>query len=60
MLVNPVQASATQQWATFVCDAHAVALGLQLSFTIADRATANLMAPRENVISTAGNPSSVA
>jgi len=58
MMVNPVQAFATHQWDVFVCNAHVDALSLQQSFTVAEHATANLMAPRRNIITTAGDPSS--
>ena len=35
ILKNLVNANDTQQWATYVCDAYAKAIGLQLSFTMA-------------------------
>jgi hypothetical protein len=60
-MINPAQAVATQQWAAFVCNAHADALTLHQSFTFAEHTTAiNLMAPRGNIITTAEDPSSVA
>ena len=55
-----MHASETQEWATFICGAHADALGLQQSFTVFERTTANLGAPRGNIISTVNDPSSVA
>jgi hypothetical protein len=59
MVANPVKASETQQWATFVCDAHAEAFGMKHSFTVTKRATTNQVAPRGNIISTFGDPSYV-
>ncbi len=56
MLVNPVQASATHQYATFVRDAHSGALVLLQSFAVVEHATTNLLAPRGNIVSIVGNP----
>jgi hypothetical protein len=58
--VNLAQTRETQQWATFVRDAHIPALDLQQPFTTVEHARAILIAPFGNRISTAGDPSYVA
>ena len=60
ILANPVQASEAHQLVAFVCDAHHGAMYLQQSFTVDERTKANLVAPRGNIITTVGDPSSVA
>ena len=60
MLINLAHATATQQWDAFVCNAHASALNLQQSFSVAEHANANLMVPRGNIITTASDTSYVA
>ncbi len=60
LLVIPVQARGAHQWAAFVCDVHCEAIDLQQSFTVGERATTNLVAPRGNIIIIAGDPTSVA
>ena len=60
LLVNPVHARGTHLWAAFVCDAHCRAIDLQQSFTVDERATSSLVAPRGNIITTTGDPASVA
>jgi len=60
MMINPVHVAATQHWDAFVCNAHADALTLKHSFTVAEHTTANVMAPRGTIITTAGDPSAIA
>jgi hypothetical protein len=59
MLVDPVTATASQQWASYATQTHEDALRLEQSFTVHDQATANLDAPRGNFTSRVGDPVSV-
>jgi hypothetical protein len=60
ILVDSTIARGSHQWVGCVCDAHDNACNLQKSFTISELATTNLMAPMGNIVSFAGDPSSVA
>jgi len=60
MLVNLVTASGTHQWAQYVYTAHVEVTVLYRSFTVDENAIASLVAPRGNVITSNGDPSSVA
>jgi hypothetical protein len=60
MLLNHENVTDTQKWATCACDAHVEALGMRQSFTVDEHATARLLAPRGNIISTVKDPSSAA
>jgi hypothetical protein len=60
MIANPSAICDSQPWARFVYDAHAEARRLETSFNSEKHNTMNLMAPRGNIITSAGDPSSVA
>ena len=58
-LHNPEAARDTLQWAHIVCEAHAAGTSLLLSFSPAEKETADRIAPRGNIIFSAGDPTSV-
>jgi hypothetical protein len=58
-LNNPEAARATKDWAHAVCRAHEEAKQLQFSFSPAELYTADLIAPKENIIFSAGDPTSM-
>ena len=61
MLVDPSAFRESQQWANFVCSANDDAHLMQQPFTVEEHTTANnLTAPRRYIITSAGDPSSVA
>ena len=60
ILVGLANTINNDRWATCVCDAHSKVLQLQRSSTVAEHGTANLIAPRRNIIVSAGDPSSIA
>ena len=49
----------TQPWTNIVCNAHADANFLQKSFTTEEHTTTSLTTPRDNIITSAGDPFSV-
>jgi hypothetical protein len=56
MLVNPVAFRDSKSWAKFVCTALSEARLLEQSFTLDEHSTANLVAPRGNIIISAVDP----
>ena len=60
LLVNPVQAREAHQWAAVVCDAQYGAIDMQQLFTVDERATANLLAPRVDIITNVADPTFIA
>jgi hypothetical protein len=59
LLSDPLDVADSAPWVAFVTAAHTTALDLQLSFTDIEQNSANLIAPRGSIISSAGDPSSV-
>ena len=60
MLVEPAAYINSQPWTNFARTAHQDAKRLDLSFTIPEHYTANLIAPRSNIIFSACDPESIA
>ncbi len=60
MLATPTAFRGSQPWTNFVCTAHSEACVLEQSVTVAEHSTANLIAPRGNIITSVGDPSSIA
>jgi hypothetical protein len=58
-LQNPSEAANSIEWAKHVCEAHKQAKLNQDSFTVEELYTADLAAPRGNLIFSAGDPLSV-
>ena len=58
LLADPMQASGTYAWASFLSAAHQEAMDLQASFTGSGLHTISLSAPRGNIVQSAGDPSS--
>jgi len=58
-LHNPAGCKNTQQWAHNVWEAREAGTGLLQSFTLAEKHTADRLAPRENTIFSAGDPTTI-
>ena len=59
ILVDPAAFRESQPWANFVCSAHTNTCLMERSFTVEKYTTANPIAPRGNIITSAGDPSSI-
>jgi hypothetical protein len=58
-LQDPMTTRVSFQWAALVCEAHATAMLTHDSFTTSELNTLDRMAPRGNIIFSAGDPASV-
>ncbi len=58
-LFGPAASVHNKQWAECAVETHAEVLALRTSFSAAKRHTADLLAPRGNIIFSAGDPPSV-
>jgi hypothetical protein len=58
-LANPSEEANAAPWALFVNVAHTSAMTLQQSFTDGEQHSANLIAPRGSIITSAGDPSTI-